>query len=266
MNVWEYKRPDYATRERMKRCGGVLRRLRSCGINSGWTGLFTPNHVLVIGFLEAFVTVYLNFIQDFPKRCRDILDNYWEDAKRENREVTLLVAVATSAFTIPLERLNPSAPGHIADDRYPEAVRKVGRLQNRKFTSWQKGASWKIVEALDSKLIQTKQADAWASPRMRQPIPDDKKVGSILGKIRNALAHGSIFAYPRPVSRQKPVEIEAIFFLARRRDEITKELIDKYDVVIASPDDFRAFILDWILLLDNLKLPTLIMQENISPA
>jgi hypothetical protein len=209
------------------------------------------------------VTAYLNFIQDFPKRCRDILLAYWEDARRENREVTLLVAVATSAFTIPFERLNPSAPDHIADDRYAGAVRKVGRLQNRKFAAWQKGASWKIVEGIDSKLIQTNQADAWASPRIRQPIPNGKKVGSILSIIRNALAHGSIFAYPRPVSRQKPVETEAIFFLSRRRDESTKELIDEYDLIIVSPADFRAFILDWISLLENLKLPTLIMQENI---
>jgi len=209
------------------------------------------------------MTSYANFIQEFPRRCRDILVAYEEDAKGKDREVTLLVTVATSAFTIPFERLNPSSPNHIADDRYPEAVSALGRLQNRDFADWQAGRSWRIIEGLDGGYIRTTQADAWAGQGKWQPIPTSKKVGSILSILRNALAHGSIFTFPRPISREKPIEIEVIIFLSRLRDENTGQLVDKYNAVKVSSADFRALILDWISFLESLQLPSAIMQENI---
>ena len=209
------------------------------------------------------MTTYSSFIRDFPLRCRDFLVAYEDDAKQRDREVTLLITVATSAFIIPFERLNPSSPDHVADDRYPKAVSKLGRLQNRDFVSWQKGTSWRIIEDLDGQQIRNGQADGWASPDKRCPIPIDKKVSSVLSIIRNALAHGSIFTYPNTHPQGSAPQIEHIIFLSRLREKTTSELINKYKVVVASPSDFRALILDWISFLESLKLPSEIMQESV---
>jgi len=209
------------------------------------------------------MTSYSSFIRDFPLRCKNFLVAYEEDAKQKDREVTLLITVATSAFTIPFERLNPSSPDHVADDRYPGAVSKLGKLQNRDFVSWQKGVTWRIIEDLDGQQIRSGQADGWASPDKRRPIPTDKKVGSMLSIIRNALAHGNIFTYPNTHPQGSARQIEHIIFLSRLRDEVTGELIDRYKVVVVSPSDFRTLILDWISFLENLDLPSEIMQESI---
>lgn len=208
------------------------------------------------------MTEYSSFIRDFPLRCKDLLDAYEKDAKQSDREVTLLMAIATSAFTIPFERIRPSSPNHVANDRYPEAVSKLEELQNRDFVSWQKGISWKIIEDLDGQQIRTGQADGWASPERRHTIPTNKNVKLVLGIIRNALAHGNIFTYPHKQLQDSSSQIEFIIFLSKSKNK-TASAFDKYIAVVVSPSDFRSLILDWISFLEGLKLPSEIKQENI---
>jgi|WetSurMetagenome_2_1015567.scaffolds.fasta_scaffold106773_2 hypothetical protein len=209
------------------------------------------------------MTSYVSFVRDFPMRCRDILDAYEEDAKQKDREVTLLIAVATSAFTIPFERLRPSSSDHVADDRFKTGISKLGRLGGQYFVSWQKGTTWRMLEGLDGGQIRGVQADNWASPKKRSQVPADKKVDSILSIIRNALAHGSIFVYPRMPAGETAAHIEHIIFLSRLSDDSTGKLIDSYRGVMVSPSDFRTFVLDWISFLEGLELPTEIKQELI---
>jgi hypothetical protein len=147
--------------------------------------------------MERAMTSYSSFVREFPQRCRSLLDEYEQNAREKNLEVTLLIAVASSAFTIPFERINPSVPDHIADDRYPQAVSALGRLQNRNFVDWQTKESWKIIEGIEGERIRASQADAWASEGQWQSISPNRKVGTILSIVRNALAHGSIFVFPR---------------------------------------------------------------------
>lgn len=48
---------------------------------------------------------YQNYIQDFPNRCCEILENFGEEAKEKNLAVTLMLSIATAGFSIPYERL-----------------------------------------------------------------------------------------------------------------------------------------------------------------
>jgi hypothetical protein len=63
---------------------------------------------------------YNNFVQDFPKRCDELLCHFIKPASGRDREVTLMLAVASAGFVIPFERLRqPTDPQrqHPARDR-----------------------------------------------------------------------------------------------------------------------------------------------------
>ena len=68
------------------------------------------------------MTVYRSIAADFPLRCRDLLAIIEETAYARDREVTLLLAIATAAFVIPYERLRPRGANN---DRHPAADRQA---------------------------------------------------------------------------------------------------------------------------------------------
>ena len=49
------------------------------------------------------MTAYRDYIVDLPGRCIDILEHFESDAKTQDREMTLLLMAASSAFLIPRE-------------------------------------------------------------------------------------------------------------------------------------------------------------------
>ncbi|MDZ4159342.1 MAG: hypothetical protein U1B80_06080, partial [Anaerolineaceae bacterium] len=89
------------------------------------------------------MTSYTNFIEDFPSRCLNILNDYEESAQLRGREVTLSLAIATVALVIPYERLQPSATDHIALDRYEICVNALKELLKKSFRDFADGLSWK---------------------------------------------------------------------------------------------------------------------------
>jgi hypothetical protein len=199
------------------------------------------------------MSAYENFIQDFPKRCRTLLATYEGDAKQKDLEITLLTAIATSAFIIPYERLKPGSKEHIADDRHVEAVHKLEELLKRNFIEWQTGHSWEIVEGLEGQQIRTSDVDEWASREKRRHIQANIHVETIIDIIRNALAHGNIFIHPPKTSGRPAPQIQSIILASKPQRE------DIYKVVIVSTSDFRRLILDWVSFLESLRLPTKIV-------
>lgn len=51
------------------------------------------------------MTAYKNFVQDFPTRCKDVLELAESRTNHQVREVTLLLVVASAAIIVPYERL-----------------------------------------------------------------------------------------------------------------------------------------------------------------
>lgn len=200
------------------------------------------------------MTAYSNFIQDFPARCRDILNSYEQDATQRDREVSLLIMVATSAFIIPYERLNSSDKEHIADDRDSKAIKELNKFLGGNFTSWQTGNTWSMIEELDGQVIRTSGLDALLQPDKRHPIPSDKPVSFILAIIRNALAHGNIFIHSATNRGQNTPKMQDIILLSKVRDKETGELTDEYRAVYVSLSDFRTLVLEWISFLEQIKL------------
>jgi hypothetical protein len=56
------------------------------------------------------MTAYRNYVQDFPSRSRDLLNEFSLSARALNKEVTLLLAVATPCLIVPYERLRNGLP------------------------------------------------------------------------------------------------------------------------------------------------------------
>ena len=56
------------------------------------------------------MTAYRDYIVDLPGRCIDILEHFESDAKTQDREMTLLLMAASSAFLIPRERTQSRHP------------------------------------------------------------------------------------------------------------------------------------------------------------
>jgi hypothetical protein len=65
------------------------------------------------------MSLYENFIRDFPNRCAEIFSDFYDDSEKLNggREITLMLMTASSGFVVPYEQLRYRNPGeeHIAN-------------------------------------------------------------------------------------------------------------------------------------------------------
>ena len=137
------------------------------------------------------MTAYKNFIQDFPTRCCEILKDYEREALSSGREVTLTLAMAASGLVVPFERLrDQEEPPYQDRSNYPEAVSQFERLLEEKFLGsrlWEKEVNSWAFGKLEKV---TGDPDGWPELQAPKALSPDKKVGSTLKHLRNALAHG----------------------------------------------------------------------------
>jgi hypothetical protein len=195
------------------------------------------------------MTAYKNFIEDFPRRCRDILDLSGKPALSRGREVTLALMVASAGLVVPYERLKPDGGlvDHPSGDNktFADAAAKLksllddpfmsSRLWNETSSTWHNG---KVVSVNGD-------PDSWEGLRKRQPISKDKKVKTILNVIRNALAHGNIFTFKNPIE-------SIIFIKANFNDD---KVVRDYSFVSVAPQEFRKFLENWFDFLNDFHIP-----------
>ena len=195
------------------------------------------------------MTAYKNFVEDFPRRCREVLHFAGKPAMFRGREVTLALMVASAGLVVPYERLKPDGGAIDHPSRYNEtfsdAAQQLTSLLAEPFLSsivWgQPSSTW-----YSGKLASVRgDPDSWEGLRERRPFQKEKKVGGVLRVIRNALAHGNIFTFKDP--------IEAIIFIkANYNDE---KMVRDYSFVYVGPDDFRQFLERWFDFLDQFHIP-----------
>jgi len=193
---------------------------------------------------------------DLPRRCSELLDRFQPLARSHGREVTFILSCASSGILVPYERLrevpegSPPHPSQ-ARARYPEAIRKFDELLKSNFldsTLWkdQKPHTW----ATDSLSDVEREIDLW--PELREPklLSPQKKVSTVLGTLRKALAHGNIFTRGRP-------KIHEIIFLAQVNPNVYK-----FKYVLVSPSDFLIFLRNWFSFLDGINMPVFVVPEE----
>ena len=194
---------------------------------------------------------YDNFISDFPKRCDDILKNFFPLANARKREVTLMLAVATAGFSVPFERLR--AEQHPARDRelFDDAARQFDVLLESPFLEsplWDApAASWAFSNKIEN--IQ-QELDFWPELRQPKPLSKEKTTKSVLKHLRNALAHGNVFTRGNP--------IDLLVFLSRPSEDRSS-----FAMMAVTPSDLYQFLRKWFAFLGSLKMPTDVSEESI---
>lgn len=144
------------------------------------------------------MTEYRNFIKDFPRRCRDILDVAGKPAFLRGREVTLTIMVASAGFVVPYEGLKSDHPSEDSK-RFVDAAEKLKLLLDQPFMSSvlanKMNSKWHYgkVDSVNG------DPDSWDGLRKRKPLSDGNKVSTTLNVIRNGLAHGNVFTFGNPI-------------------------------------------------------------------
>lgn len=193
---------------------------------------------------------------DLPRRCSQLLDRFQPLARFHGREVTFMLSSASTGILVPYERLrkvpegSPSHPSR-ARERYPEAIRRFDELLQANFLEsmlWQNQVphSW----AADTISDIEQSIDSWPELNEPKPLGQKKKVGTVLGTLRKALAHGNIFTRGRP-------KVEQIIFLAQVNPEVYR-----FKFVLVSPPDFLVFLHNWFEFLEGVSLPVFVVPEE----
>lgn len=204
---------------------------------------------------------YRNFITAFPQRCKDILDITEEPARVMDREVTLLLMVASAGLVVPYERLKPDSRFVLPSGDRNNLAGISAALDELLKKPFLNSSLWPDVARLWSYgKLQSVRGDPedWPELHPPKPVPADTTVGSIVHVIRTGLAHGNIFT-----RAGENRDIDALIFVSGGYDtKMKKEIPLKY--VYVTPLDFRAFLLQWFAFLESTVIPQTIMLDIVA--
>ena len=197
------------------------------------------------------MTQYNNLVQDYPKRCADILEKLFLPATDLDREVTLLLMATAGGFMMPYERLiwgDTIKQPNINRSVYKSAMNKLSDVL---------GVS--IKESYYFKDILSK----WRFGKPSEPveieeilyaydnsnkIDSNMKIAKALKILRNSIAHGNVLSIPDTYN-----VIQDLIFLSggEKRDGT----IIPYKLVVLTPKELKIFLLKWFELLSELPVP-----------
>ena len=194
---------------------------------------------------------YKNFVFDYPARCHELLKRMNDDNMAQDREVTLLIALASAGLILPLERLAPDDSSertkfHPSGDpeRYPKWRDDLSDMLAKPFCNsplsngpdnfWRTGK----VSAADLK----DRPDSWPGFLTAKPISKDKLARSVIKILRNSLAHGNIWTTNSRI-------IENIVFA--REISCGKH----YEYIVGSPVSLRSLLIGWFHFLKEKQIP-----------
>lgn len=211
------------------------------------------------------MTAYRNFIADFPVRCTEILSTFYDVAKTNDREVTLMLAVAAAALIVPYERLrlygNDKKPHPYRDRDRPEfGIAKDGfdRLLKQPFLEssiWcpKEPCSWQYGK-VDKNLLRG-DPDQWVPRAGHASVTVEQSCNDVLFVLRNALAHGNIWNLLEP-GQTEPPQIAKLVFV-----RVPAKCQTAY-FAAATPKDFGALLKSWVEFLRANTLPKDVVEES----
>lgn len=149
------------------------------------------------------MSIYSNLIDCLSDRCNQIMTKHYNKLKEDNLEVTFLLMLATTGFTIPNERLdkleNKGDPRTIK--KFKEDVFNKLQKENIIFAKVIKKDSYHLFEDYEKESESSK----------------IEQISEFLSIIRNALAHGSIFFID-----DKEGNIKEVAFVSENRKKSNK--------------------------------------------
>lgn len=192
------------------------------------------------------MTMYENFIQDFPKRCFELMDE--EDWEQRDREVTVSLMVASTAFLVPYERLKPlkgpiphPSKDRTKHDKVTTALEKLLRepflsssFCGKSQRSWRNcERNWLAGDVMD-----------WSQNAI--PMEANISVRDVLTVIRNGLAHGSVYVNGGIDHDKNRSFIKELVFVSEKRED---SVVVGYRFIVVTPSDFRLFLKNWFRLI-----------------
>lgn len=206
---------------------------------------------------------YTSLVHDFPQRCKDLLPPTKHTTKQKSREVTITLMVASAGFIVPYERLRPDSEfEHPSADRekFPQTTNQFDALLDMEFLgsplwpdkngSWSSGSLKSVIGMPDS----------WDELQSLAPLAPNQLVKDILSIVRIALAHGNVYT-----KSDGKNNIVGLVFVSGGYNRRKKRMLP-YRYAYVSPDDFRAFLLNWLRFLEKTDIPKEIAFETIEIA
>lgn len=184
------------------------------------------------------MSMYANLTDDLSNRCNNIFDKYYECLKKDGFEVTFLLMLATTGFTIPHEKLDKLQKNN--DNR---------NIKKFKKEVFDRLATKNIVFA---KVIKKDTYDHFEDYQNNSEENTINQMGEFLQIIRNALAHGNIF-----FTGDETGNIKEVAFVSENRKKSgkcsecnnTQAILDKthpYKYIhFKDMDDFKLFLELW---------------------
>jgi hypothetical protein len=197
------------------------------------------------------MTVHVNFVKDFPKRCGLLFRQMGDHAKDSGREVTFMISIAASGIIIPYQRLSESNRYSAFDDRskYAAAKEKFDSLIATPFTQSQLLAGTRHDWRMGGLDYSPDESDNWPDMKQLQAIPYNKTVDAVLKHVRDSISHGNIVTKGSESSEAKPDQphpITAVWFCHKKSN---------FGYLCVTPDAFGGFLEKWFAFCATLELP-----------
>ena len=238
-------------------------------LTGGWFGYEIPgsglpaylrrvSYIAKFGIGGVQLSNYTNFIEDFPKRCCEIMEA--TDWAQRDREVTVALMAASAALLIPFERVQLVVGHHLPypsnnKTSYPNALKELNTLLEKFFVGsrlWETDVRiWRFC----SESLLRGDVDTWVKEAKK--MSDQKQVRSVLTIIKSGLAHGNVYA-------KDGKQIDELVFACENRDE--KGRVTGYRFLAVSPEDFRLFLKNWFQFTQEWNLPQKAVYDELHKA
>lgn len=193
------------------------------------------------------MTMYKNFVYDYPERCIDVLNKYYDHAMTGDREVTLLLMATAGGFLMPYERLSAGKgfeqptmdrPDYrlqmnTLEDEFKKKIKNSNIFRNI-ICKWRYNVpgTKHDNESIKRAAINAKQ------------ISLEKQVSTPIKIIRHSIAHGNVDAIESPSG-----QIQNLVFVSRDGNEKIVSTV----LVVLTPEDLKSFIIQWCEFIKDLR-------------
>lgn len=193
------------------------------------------------------MTMYKDFVHDYPARCIDVLTNLFEHAKTRDREVTLLLMAAAGGFVMPYERLNKGQLIKQPDLDRPAHKKQMANLNEELNKKIKNSNIFRDIISKWRYSVLKEQHDTISVIMVAEsakPVNFEKKVLTAIKIIRHSIAHGNILAIESPTG-----EIQDLIFISRDGNPD----VESFELIVLTPEDLEHFLLKWFEFIKNLK-------------
>lgn len=200
---------------------------------------------------------YECWISDFPSRCGNLIELFKAEALKNDREVTLLLAVASACIAIPYDHMHepvknaaphPSGNRNANDNRknnFDDLLQKeVGNL-----SFWpSKQATGFLFGKIDAP---EGMPEDWPELKNCCHMESTEKFDTLIKHIRNSLAHGNIYTRGKSITE--------IILLSRKSFTSTE-----FSLLSITPAQLQNVVFFWIEQLQQLNISLDVAAERLA--